>query len=595
MTQAELLNYILEKEKLKKEDLAKLLGISKKNTEKAFSGETPLTKRQIKNISEFIGIPEEVIKSGEIILPDLQNTGVVFIDEEFVKNQNTERFKNYIKNRFKIQFISLFLLKLSVYFILIFFSIFTGFAFYSAFIENIDKSTTFSAFFTLIPYLLGFASIVPIFKVIKKVNFNEVKRVKIYYYFIIVANLISLISFVALNANIWAFFGIGLFFTLIPLLFLILEKNKKIDEKQIKILSIVLMFATFIVGYDFVPDYPTKDREFYFVLVFIGLNITLFAAHICYWVIKDFVKMSNNFQMLNNKKCFKKRKIMHSLVSVLLVTTLVAGGVHFGKLITIKEAINYTFANKESEFTFEKHLEYNKKNIEFTEEDETITVEMGEFTYKIPAELIEKTNKEIQSEKNEVLTYKNVEETIMVVSTYQQMDEPFPDIFNYDTSISNSFETEEDDFFADSEAIGMSKFGEMVKNVLVEKYGFYPTNYYESKKLSGLIDFDDINFWDKQEAHAFVVLGIFYAVAPPVYNESYFYETEKIEGYVDILKNTNEETNEISYSYIFSFNKCDSDWLDYRVIIRLPEEVASTDLAYKIINSVEIKEQGAKQ
>ncbi len=593
MTQAELLNYILEKEKLKKEDLAKLLGISKKNTEKAFSGEAPLTKRQIKNISEFIGIPEEVIKSGEIIFPDLQNTGVVFIDEEFVKNQNTERFKNYIKNRFKIQFISLFLLKLSVYFILIFFSIFTGFAFYSAFIENIDKSTTFSAFFTLIPYLLGFASIVPMFKVIKKVNFNEVKRVKIYYYFIIVANLISLISLVALNANNWAFFGIGLFFTLIPLLFLILEKNKKIDEKQIKILSIVLMFATFIVGYDFVPDYPTKDREFYFVLVFIGLNITLFAAHICYWVIKDFVKMSNNFQMLNNKKCFKKRKIMHSLVSVLLVTTLVAGGVHFGKLITIKAAINYAFANRESEFTFEKYLEYNKKNIEFTEEDETITLEMGEFTYKIPAELIEKTNKEI--EKTEVLTYKNGEETIMVVSTYQQMDKPFPDMFKDDTSISNSFETEEDDLFADSEAICMSKYGEMVKNVLVEKYGFYPTNYYESKKLSGLIDFDDINYWDKQEAHAFVVLGIFYAVAPPVYNESYFYETEEIEGFVDILINTNEETNEISYSYIFSFNKCDSDWLDYRVIIRLPEEVASTDLAYKIINSVEIKEQGAKQ
>ena len=37
MTQAELLNYILEKEKLKKEDLAKLLGISKKNTENSIS------------------------------------------------------------------------------------------------------------------------------------------------------------------------------------------------------------------------------------------------------------------------------------------------------------------------------------------------------------------------------------------------------------------------------------------------------------------------------------------------------------------------------------------------------------------------------
>ena len=138
MTQKELLNYILEKEKLKKEDLAKLFGIRKENTEKVFNGEKPLTKRQIKNISRFTQIPEEAITRGELVLPDLQNTGVVFVDEEFVKNQNTARLQSFIKNRFKIQFISLFLLKLFVYFILIFLSIFAGCAFYSAFIETID-------------------------------------------------------------------------------------------------------------------------------------------------------------------------------------------------------------------------------------------------------------------------------------------------------------------------------------------------------------------------------------------------------------------------------------------------------------------------
>ena len=588
MTQSELLNYILEKEKLKKEDLAKLFGIRKKNLERTLNGELLLTKRQIKNISQFTKIPEELIKSDEVTLPDLQNTGVVFINEELVKIQNTIKIQDFIRNRFKLQFIGLFLLKLFVYFILIFLSIFVGCAFYSAFIENIDRSTTFSAFFTLVPYLLGFASIVPIFKVIKKVNFNEVKRVKLYYYFIIVANLISLMSIIVLNANHWGFFISGLIGTFIPLVFLILENNKKFNQKQIKILSTVLIFAAcFVIGV--IPGYPETNREMYFGIIPAVLNLVLVATHICYWAIKDLSEFSNKFQMLNDKKCLKKKKVLRSLFSVLLVTIIVAGGVHIAKLIIIKASMDYALADMGSNFEFEKHSEYNKSNIEFTEEDETITVEMDEFTYKIPAELIDKTNKEIQSESNEILTYKNEAETIMVISTYQPIDEPYPSIFEYDESFFASSETDEDSTFDESIAIGVSKYGEMVKNVLVEKYGFYPKNDYESRKLSGMIDLDDINYWDKQEVNSFVCLAIFYAVATPIYDESYFYETEEIEGYVDILINTNEETDEISYSYIFSFNKCDSDWLDCRLMVRLPEEVASTDLAYKIINSVEMK------
>ena len=94
MTQSELLNYILEKEKLKKEDLAKLFGIRKKNLERTLNGELLLTKRQIKNISQFTKIPEEAVKSGEVTLPDLQNTGVVFVNEELVKIQNTIKIQD---------------------------------------------------------------------------------------------------------------------------------------------------------------------------------------------------------------------------------------------------------------------------------------------------------------------------------------------------------------------------------------------------------------------------------------------------------------------------------------------------------------------
>lgn len=591
MIQAELLNYILEKEKIKKEDLAKLFGIRKKNTEKVLNGELSLTKRQIKNISRFTQIPEETIKSGEVTLPDLQNTGVVFIDEEFVKNQNTARFQNFIKNRFKIQFISLFLLKLFVYFILIFLSIFVGCAFISAFIENIDKSTAFSAFFTLIPYLLGFASIVPMFKVIKKANFNELKRVKIYYYFIIVANLISLISLIVLNANHWVFFVAGMIGTLVPLVFLVLESNKKANEKQIKILSTVLIFACcLIIG--LIPDYPETDRELYFGIIFAILNLVLVAAHICYWVIKDFSGFSSKFQMLNDKKCLKKKKVLRSLISVLLVTTIVAGTVHFGALLTLKTTIDYLLQSTYSgvNYTFEQYLEFDKFDIEFTDTDETHTIENGDFIYKIPSELIDMTKKESQSEIITSKLHKNEEESIMVASTYQPMDEAFNGVLSYSEEMLDDYMSDEETgFFQESVKIMLLKFDKMTIDILVEKYGFYPENQYKFLKLGGVMNLREINYWNKQEVFCHIPLLIMVAVAIPVYEEVYFYETEEIEGFVSIKKFTKEETGEISCSYFFDFNKKDSEWLDCRVMINLPEEVASTDLAYKIINSVEMK------
>lgn len=591
MTQAELLNYILEKEKLKKEDLAKLFGIRKKNIEKALNGEIALTKRQIKNISLFTQIPEETIKSGEVTLPDLQNTGVVFINEEFVKNQNTAKFQDFIKKRFKIQFIGLFLLKLFVYFILIFLSIFVGCAFISAFIENIDKSTAFSAFFTLIPYLLGFASIVPMFKVIKKANFNELKRVKIYYYFIIVANLISLISLIVLNANHWVFFVAGMIGTLVPLVFLVLESNKKANEKQIKILSTVLIFACcLIIG--LIPDYPETDRELYFGIIFAILNLVLVAAHICYWVIKDFSGFSSKFQMLNDKKCLKKKKVLRSLISVLLVTTIVAGTVHFGALLTLKTTIDYLLQSTYSgvNYTFEQYLEFDKFDIEFTDTDETHTIENGDFIYKIPSELIDMTKKESQSEIITSKLHKNEEESIMVASTYQPMDEAFNGVLSYSEEMLDDYMSDEETgFFQESVKIMLLKFDKMTIDILVEKYGFYPENQYKFLKLGGVMNLREINYWNKQEVFCHIPLLIMVAVAIPVYEEVYFYETEEIEGFVSIKKFTNEETGEISCSYFFDFNKKDSEWLDCRVMINLPEEVASTDLAYKIINSVEMK------
>ena len=215
MTQKELLNYILEKEKIKKADLAKLLGISKKNTEKVFNGEKSLNKKQIKNISLFTGIAEAEIKSRELVLPELQNTGVEFIDEEYVKNQNTARFENFIKTRFKGELAAIFVIKLFTYFILLFGLIFLGVTFYSAFIENIDKSTTLIAFFTLVPYFLTFASIGPIFKITRKVNINEKGRFKVFYSLIIASLFIFIVGTLIFNAFDWLYLILSLMFSVL--------------------------------------------------------------------------------------------------------------------------------------------------------------------------------------------------------------------------------------------------------------------------------------------------------------------------------------------------------------------------------------------
>ena len=447
----------------------------------------------------------------------------------------------------------------------------------------------FSAFFTLIPYLLGFASIVPMFKVIKKVNFNEVKRVKIYYYFIIVANLISLIGLVALNANHWAFFVTGLFCTLIPLMFLILENNKKLNEKQIKILSTVLIFVSSL-ALQIVPEYIKyleTDREMYFAIIFVGLNLTLIAAHICYWAIKDFSEFLNKFQMLNNKKCLKKKKVLHSLVSVLLVTIIVAGTTHFGMLVVIKVALTNVIGT----YDVASYSVYDKQNIVFTDEDETQTIQNGDFTYKLPVEFIDKTNKDRQTETFTSLVHYNADETIMVASTYDSSEqESFSDIMSFDKDMFDSLLFEQDILFEESLKIMFTKHGEITKNLLEKKYGFVPKTFYEYQKLESLLNPQEINYWNKQEAISYVTLLIMHATTSPAYfDKIYLCETEKEAGVLYYKEHINEETGVRYHQYHYSFDAPNSSWSNKAVVVRLPEELASTDLAYKIINSVEIK------
>ncbi len=588
MTQSELLNYIIEKEKIKKEDLAKLFGIRKKNVEKVFNGKKTLTKRQVKNISVFTGIPQEAIKSGEVTLPDLQNTGVVFINEEFVKNQNTTRFESFIKTRLKGELAALFIIKLFTYFILMFGLIFSLITFYSAFIENIDKSTILIAFFTLVPFYLTFASIVPIFKITRKVNVNEKDRFKIFYLIIIASLIIFTVGTLIFNSFDWLYLILSLIPLAMALLTMLIEKKPAKKQKLIKDISTGIILAFFIV-LAIAIEFIEGARESYFAVTYLAQFGALMSATIYYRDLETFEDFSKSFGMLSKKKVYKKKRVMSAFVSALLVTAIIAGGTHFGMLFVIKASIDNALNSSLNHYGFEQHSEYNKHDIAFTDEDETQTIDNGSFTYKIPVGLIDKTNKDKQSETFKSATYGNEEDTIMVVSLYNPTDESYPSIFSYDTGIFDSSEAAEDGLFDESKAIFRSKYRETIKNMLIEKYGFYPQNDYENRKLGGMINLEKINYWNKQEAFCHVPLLIMYSVTMPVYEETYFYETEGMQGIVAVRKTTNEETGKVNCVFSFDFNKRNAEWMDKMVSVRLPEEVASTDLAYKIINSVEIK------
>ena len=588
MTQAELLNYILEKEKIKKEDLAKVLGIRKKNTEKVFNGEKSLNKKQIKNISLFTGIAEAVIKSGELVLPELQNTGAEFIDEELIKNQNTARFENFIKTRFKGELSAILMLKLFTYFILVFGLIFSVISFYSAFIENIDKSTILIAFFTLVPFFLTFASIVPIFKITRKVNVNEKDRFKIFYLIIIASLIIFTVGTLIFNSFDWLYLILSLIPLAMALLTMLIEKKPAKKQKLIKDISTGIILAFFIV-LAIAIEFIEGARESYFAVTYLAQFGALMSATIYYRDLETFEDFSKSFGMLSKKKVYKKKRVMSAFVSALLVTAIIAGGTHFGMLFVIKASIDNALNSSLNHYGFEQHSEYNKHDIAFTDEDETQTIDNGSFTYKIPVGLIDKTNKDKQSETFKSATYGNEEDTIMVVSLYNPTDESYPSIFSYDTGIFDSSEAAEDGLFDESKAIFRSKYRETIKNMLIEKYGFYPQNDYENRKLGGMINLEKINYWNKQEAFCHVPLLIMYSVTMPVYEETYFYETEGMQGIVAVRKTTNEETGKVNCVFSFDFNKRNAEWMDKMVSVRLPEEVASTDLAYKIINSVEIK------
>ena len=586
MTHAELLNYILKKEKLEKEDLAKLLGIRRKNIEKVFNGETELTKKQIKNISEFTELPEVVIKSGELTLPDLENIGATVINEEFYRSRNTERFGNFIKTRYKGTLAGVFALKALTYLALIFGFIFSLFTFAFAFIENIDISTGVIAFFTLVPFLLVFASIVPIFKITRKANTNEKGRFKIFYSLIIASLLISTIGTVIFDAFNWVFLIVGLIPVLLGVTGLMTEQQSAEKQKQIKILTTTLILVV-IIALVIIIEFIEGMRESAYALVYLTQVFALLSAHICYYISKNFEKISSSFKMLSEKKLYKKRRVALSVISALLVTVIIAGSTHFSVLFVIKVALTNVIGTYE----VASYSTYDKQNIVFTDEDETQTIENGDFTYEIPVEFIDKTNKDRQTETFTSLVHYNADETIMVASTYDSSEqESFSDIMSFDEDMFDSLPVEQDIMFEESLKIMFTKHGEITKNLLEKKYGFAPKTFYEYQKLESLLNPQEINYWNKQEAICHVTLLIMGAITSPAYYDKiYLCETEKEVGTLYYKEHINEETGVCSYQYHYSFDTPTSSWPNKTVVVRLPEELASTDLAYKIINSVEMK------
>ena len=107
----DLLNYLIDVQKIEKDELCELLAIPKKKLDSVLTGATPLKKKCLKNLSLYTSIPLDAIRSGNFVL-NIPQAEVVEGEEapkiikdayvpEYIREANTKRLKAYCKKRYK--------------------------------------------------------------------------------------------------------------------------------------------------------------------------------------------------------------------------------------------------------------------------------------------------------------------------------------------------------------------------------------------------------------------------------------------------------------------------------------------------------------
>ncbi len=592
MTHVDLLKFIIDVQNIPKNELAELIGVPLKKMDDVLSGATPLKKKWLKNLSLFTGIPEQAILAGEFNLQYSVETQESQVEGEqppvapeqtpemleALKDYNYGRLMTFCETRHKKRYRDIkqgIVIQIAAAIVGLLFSIACGV------IVVLQKPMMEIFMFPLICFIPSFMTLLPVrglYKIAKTGSKRKEKNFKIYTLLSILPMLIHTVAGVCFKVYpVWAI-GFAAASLLPPMYFVFVKDLEKKTTQLQSSLSIAFSFLTscafgcsIVIG-----DFIERDTEEIVVMasliaVIVAWGVVAMAlcfVNYFYYCYHKVIVTSKYFQPLPEKPLFKKHHIRNKIIALVLAAIIFVGGTYI-----LSCAIMYW--NVVSILNYEdtivpKYSDYNKQDIIFTEEDDVTIIDTEFYTLKLPADM--KKNEEIKTQDS----YKS-DPTGGIVMMYTEDN-------LYGESLSKLYEGEDVEDLDERQAKYMAE----IKQEVIDTYGYYPQSQYELKKIIRDIRENGINFLNRKQTAAVIPILIFDTTLS-YDDEVIFYEDNEKELVLSVRKTEHSNTGRTTFMCLVNGNKKGEYEKFVDVTIMLRSDYADEELAYKIINSIEMK------
>ncbi len=565
----DLLNYLIDVQKIEKEELCELLAIPKKKIDDVLSGIVPLKKKCLKNLSLYTSIPLDAIRSGNFVL-NIPQVDVAEGEEapkiakdayvsEYIREANTNRLNAYCKKRYKnrrddVLSLTMFNIIISVLGIITSFLIIYNFNIVH--FSSCVKTLTIA----LIPAILSIIIAMNCYKLAWNGTLKEDKT----FIFYTILHIIQIFTYsIALVASKWAppFILLFTIFAIAPVIYTFFFENKNksnyIKSLGFVIISLICFGIISVLTVSSEHFANLKDERSFaigFIITYIGFFAISFTTGIllaAYTFYRKRNYIAKHFEPVSKKRVFESNKIAKDIIIIILLISIMCGIMYVLPIIGFKR--NIAYLNNLEYPVNEKYHDYDKENIVFSEDEKLVIVEYDNYSLKIPEDMKKSGKSEI---------YMNEEKTLLIIR------DEFLDI-------EKTFDSIVTDYPVD------------IKQVIKDRYGFFPKSQYEEQLLLKSIYENDISIFDRD----LTIAANYFLMTDSIMStdsEIYLYKDSEIE--FCIKKTTFErEDKSILYTYDVSGNVVENYDKFFDFTIGTTCDAEENDIAYKIINSIEFK------
>jgi hypothetical protein len=420
----------------------------------------------------------------------------------------------------------------------------------------------------------------PIRKISKEYILSEEKRLKQYQTMIIISQLICGVGGLCCRLLSVSAFLLMLVSCALCVYIAYFRKNHKVrvSDYILSFLSANLVASGSIdIINRFVTPEKTTSKDYLveaFCFAFYALIIGCGLFWLSYIWKNACIEASKYFGVLPEKRLFRKGKLVKSIISVMLILGIFWGCTCVGTAVGINALIKVMT----KDINPVEIQEYDREDVVFTDKDKTETVDVGDYTIKIP-------QGSIREEKENGITFNDKNKKLHILCRTEEQKENYYDF----SSMIDSFNKDND------KNIDFDNLFQLAEDIIKEEYGFYPVTAFEHAKMENLIKERGVKPYSLKDMWGHYSLLTTYALISPQSSEKqkitrYYYETDDLQATVMQFHRANEDNKGYAYIVTFDFNNVNDKHTVYQLTVSVKGDTAEAmELCYKIVNSIEIK------